>query len=521
MDISVWSLAGICLILGYVIFHIMLAMLPQRLRKEHKQQYQRVVEKAQKRKQQILAEAHERGRQELLLYKEEMEEKLAVDEQEFKMREEELDSLEESVVQAETRIEKQERDHQVHRQKIEVLNQQFQRILDASNELRSKVQMELERISETSAERIKNDMVESAITERQLDRQRRIKEYVDDLSTHSRKFADRMLARALSRYEPEFFWPKAVNTIDLTEKKANMLLDPNNTILAQIRELAGEVEIELNTEETHAPIIRLGGGYGIFKEAARLTLEETLAKGYNHPTKIARAYAKHKETLERQAERLGYQAVQELQLHDIHPEIQKMVGALNWRTSYRQNQYFHSVEVAKLAGIVATELGVDPDMAKRCGLLHDIGKGIDYRIEGSHAVISADYADRYGERRIICDTVMSHHNDLVLETPLSFVLKTADTLSGARPGARVNLEEGYQIRLSAIEQVIRSFDGIEKFGIMSGGREVHVEVNCSRVKEHQIKDLSEKIAKKIEAEVAFPGQIKVLVTRKFEVTAVA
>jgi ribonuclease Y len=210
-----------------------------------------------------------------------------------------------------------------------------------------------------------------------------------------------------------------------------------------------------------------------------------------------------------------------VKLSGIHPEIQKLVGYLNWRTSYRQNQWYHTVEVAKLAGIIASELGVDADAAKRCGLLHDIGKAIDYRIEGSHAVISGDYADRFGENRLICDTVMSHHNDLVIETPLAYVLRAADTLSGARPGARVNLEEGYQMRMSGIEACVRSFPGVVSLSIMNGAREVHVEVNNKRVQEQDLERLSQSIARKIETEVAFPGEIKILVSRRFEATAVA
>jgi ribonuclease Y len=198
-----------------------------------------------------------------------------------------------------------------------------------------------------------------------------------------------------------------------------------------------------------------------------------------------------------------------------------MVGHLYWRTSYRQNQFFHSVEVAKLAGILAHELGVDPNLAKRCGLMHDIGKGIDYRLEGGHAVISADYADRFGEHKMICDAVLSHHNDINLETPLASVLKAADTLSGARPGARVNLELGYQTRLTDINEAVRSFEGVSNVAIMNGGREVHVEVSNKKIKENAIEKLVEAIAKKIEDNVTYPGQIKVLVSRKFEATSVA
>jgi ribonuclease Y len=274
-------------------------------------------------------------------------------------------------------------------------------------------------------------------------------------------------------------------------------------------------------EESEHPIIKLGGGYGLYREAIRLTLEELLSKGLGSWDKAAKVYEKNRMALEKVALRLGRQAVSQLRLENVHDEILKMIGALNWRTSYRQNQYYHSLEVAQLAGILAYELNEDCFAAKRCGLLHDIGKGIDYKIEGSHAIISGDYADRFGEAKNISETIMSHHNDIILETPLSYILKTADTLSGARPGARVHLEEGYQIRLSSIDQSIRSFPGILKVAIMSGGREVHIEVNHKKVKEHDLERLTKDIVKKLETEVAFPGQIKVVMTRRYEAIAVA
>lgn len=326
----------------------------------------------------------------------------------------------------------------------------------------------------------------------------------------------------MSRYAPEFPWPKMLNHVEVESARLADELEANPQILLDIKEIAG-IEIELSRPENPEfnPLLRLSGGAGVDRESARLALQELLGKGASSWSKIGESYARHREGIEQQAIKLGRQAVLALHLDNIHPEVQKLVGYLNWRTSYRQNQYLHSFEVAVLAGVVASELGVDPSDAKRCGLLHDIGKALDYRIEGSHAVISGDYADRFGERRMICDTVMSHHNDLVLETPMAYVLKTADTLSGARPGARVNLEEGYQIRLNAIDEVIRSFPGVTKSAIMNGGREVHVEVNHKRVKDADLQRLSTEIAKRIETDVAFPGQIKVLVTRRFEATSVA
>jgi ribonuclease Y len=326
----------------------------------------------------------------------------------------------------------------------------------------------------------------------------------------------------MSRYAPDFYWPKSVNTVELTEPgQADRLASDGATLIADLREKA-QIEIELlASPEFPVPMVKLAGGAGVDREAVRLALTELLAKGSSGWSKAALVFDKHRAVLEQQAIKLGRTAIREVKLTGIHPEIQKLVGYLNWRTSYRQNQWYHTVEVAKLAGIIASEIGVDVDAAKRCGLLHDIGKAIDYRIEGSHAVISGDYADRFGEKRLICDTVMSHHNDLVIETPLAYVLRAADTLSGARPGARVNLEEGYQMRMSGIESCVRSFPGITSLAIMNGAREVHVEVNNKRVQEQDLQILSQNIARKIAEEVAFPGEIKILVSRRFEATAVA
>ncbi|MEI7776935.1 MAG: HDIG domain-containing metalloprotein, partial [Verrucomicrobiota bacterium] len=355
-----------------------------------------------------------------------------------------------------------------------------------------------------------------------LECQRVLKMNDDELTTLASKRGYRMLARSLSRYEPRFNWPKPNTLVELQHSGlAEKLAAETCRLLPDLKELASiEIEI-LNGTEMGKPAIKLAGGAGIDKEAVRLCLNELLPKGPDYWAKAASTFIKHRELLDKKAISLGRQAAENLQIQPFHTEILKLIGYLNWRTSYRQNQYLHSFEVAQLAGIVAIELGEDPAIAKRCGILHDIGKALDYKIEGSHAVISGDYADRYGERKLICDTVMSHHNDLVVESPLAYILKTADTLSGARPGARVNLEEGYQTRLSAIDEVVNSFPGVVRISIMNGAREVHVEVNNKKTKAEHLEELSKAIARKIESEVAFPGQIKVLVTRKFEAVAVA
>lgn len=520
---TITLIALISAVCGYIFFLVMKLALPKRLRSEHIQQQNLVIEKAQQRRQQILEENRNRTEQKLKVHLEEVDDQLQDLTQDLEATEEELASQEDFAQKEAQRIDKLESQIKEQRHKVDSIEQTFKAKTNELQEHRRQLQLKLAEIAECDIDAVRNNLANDLVTQRTLESQKVLKALSEDLHINNKKLAERSLARLLSRYEPEFIWPKAVNHVEITNHRLlEQLEDSSNRILEDLRELTDQVDISIANDKEHTvPVIKLGGGYGIDKEAARLTLEELVAKGPNAWGKVAKVYEKQRRQLFQQAEKLGARAVRELRLEGIHPEIQRMVGALNWRTSYRQNQFFHSLEVAKLAGILATELGEDPELAKRCGLLHDIGKGIDYRIEGSHAVISGDYADRFGESRIICDTVMSHHNDLVLETPLSYVLKSADTLSGARPGARVNLEEGYQVRLSAIEDVVRSFPGINKLAIMNGGREVHIDVNYKKVKENELREFTEAIARKIEQDVAFPGQIKVLVSRKFESIAVA
>ncbi len=508
---------------GYVIFAAIRSLLPRKLRATHEEQRALVIQKARQRKEQLLVETRKRSEERIISMREELEANLEEERLTIEAADNDLDMQEQFLGHEDERIQKLEATFKVQAKKVEDLVLQLESFHQQNADVVLKVQEQLARIADVERNSTCMSIAENIVTERQLDSQKRIKELVDDLDSHSKKGAERVLSRLLSRYQPTFVWPKSTNHVDIVNPRLFEALEAHPEFIETLRQLTEGVEITLSpqTPEGAPPIIRLGGGYGINKEAARLTLEELLPRGPSQWGRADKAYVKHRKTIELQALKLGRQAIQELKLNNIHEEIQKMVGALNWRTSYRQNQYHHSVEVARLAGLLAGELGVDPDLAKRCGLLHDIGKGIDYRIEGSHAVISGDYADRFGEKRLICDTVMSHHNDLVLDTPLSYVLKSADTLSGARPGARINLEEGYQERLSAMEEAIKSFPGIQKVAIMNGGREVHIGVNHKRIKEEELQSFCAAIARKIEQEVAFPGQIKVLVTRRFEASAVA
>ena len=211
----------------------------------------------------------------------------------------------------------------------------------------------------------------------------------------------------------------------------------------------------------------------------------------------------------------------EIGVHGIHPEILKLVGALNFRTSYTQNQYQHAIEAAFVCGAMASEMGLNVKQARRAGLLHDIGKVLDASAEGSHAVIGADFAKKYGESPDIVHAIRAHHDDEKPESVLAHIVAAGDAISGARPGARKALTESYVSRLSDIEEIVNSFEGVSKSYAISGGREVRVFVENGQVNDEQTIMLSRDIARKIEDEMSYPGTIKVTVVRETKAVGVA
>ena len=508
---------------GFVCFFLLLRLMPFLEKKEALAQKKELLEEAKKQKKHILSTSQEQSKENVALLVDELEEVLSQRSQEQSEEEAELSAQESTYLTNEAQVVELERE-----------SQEKQRGLKANEEsithLKQKVVEVGETLTETFAKHANVDfqkqekkLVDEQVSRRYLESQRTLRLLTEELTSSSRKKAIRLLDRTLNRYAPSFYWPKPLNIVEFDDPSFfEKISGEASAPLEALRECS-QVTIQAIPSERDPSrgSVKVVGGYGISKESARLALEDLKKNGRAHCGKLTQYYQTHFKRLEQEAYVLGRKAVDQLQLEGIHPEVEKLVGALNWRTSYRQNQWYHTVEVATLAGVLASELGINVSEAKRVGLLHDIGKTLDYRIEGSHAVISADYADRYGERRTICDTVMSHHADLIVETPLAYVLCAADSLSGGRPGARVNLEEGYQIRLSAMQEAIHSFAGIIDAAIMNGGREVHIQVDPSVVKESQLQALTKAIAKKIEEEVAYPGQIKVMLIRTYESVAVA
>ena len=284
-----------------------------------------------------------------------------------------------------------------------------------------------------------------------------------------------------------------------------------------IRAIEAATGIDLIIDDTPEAVI-ISGFNPVRREVARISLERLIADGRIHPSRIEEVVKKAEQEVDGTIREAGEQATFDVGVHGIHPEIVKLVGRLRYRTSYGQNVLQHSLEVSFLCGIMAAEIGIDVKQAKRAGLLHDIGKAVDHEIEGSHAVIGGDLARKHGESAEIVHAIAAHHEDEKPETILAILVQAADALSGARPGARREMLETYVKRLSELERIGTSFNGVTSCYAIQAGREIRVMVSSEAVSDDYAHVLAKDIARKIDNEMTYPGQIRVNVIRETRAT---
>jgi len=247
---------------------------------------------------------------------------------------------------------------------------------------------------------------------------------------------------------------------------------------------------------------------------ARIALEKLIVDGRIHPARIEEVVEKVRKELEEELVRVGENALMELGIHNVHPEMIRYIGRMKYRSSYGQNLLSHSIEVGFLTGIMANELGLDVNLAKRAGLLHDIGKCVDRDLEGPHALLGMELVKKYKEHPLVVNAVGAHHDDIEMESPIAVLVQAADSISGARPGARRESLENYIKRLQKLEEIATSFDGVTKTYAIQAGREVRVLIEPERIDDLRADQLANDIAKRIETEMEYPGQIKVNVIRE-------
>jgi len=391
--------------------------------------------------------------------------------------------------------------------KEQVVTQKAEKIDQLIEEQRKK----LETVSGMTASEAKSILMESMENEARLDAAKKIKIIEDEAKETADKKSKDIISLAIQRYAGDYVAERTVSVVPLPsdEMKGRIIGREGRNI----RALEAATGIDLIIDDTPEAVI-LSGFNPVRREVARIALEKLLADGRIHPGRIEEVVRKAEEEVELAIKTAGEQAAFDLGVHGIHPEVLKLIGRLRYRTSYSQNIYQHSLEVAFLCGIMAAELGINVKQAKRAGLLHDLGKAVDHEVEGSHAVIGAELARKYGETPNIVHAIMAHHEDEKPNSVLAVLVQAADALSGARPGARREMMETYVKRLADLEKISTSFAGVTTAFAIQAGREIRVMVSSEEVTDEIAILLAKDIAKKIEADMTYPGQIKVNVIRE-------
>lgn len=374
-----------------------------------------------------------------------------------------------------------------------------------------KQRYELEKISGISQDDAKKMLMESLESEARMDAAKRLARIENEMKMQADRKGKNILALAISRYAGDYVADKTVSMVPLPndEMKGRIIGREGRNI----RAIEAATGIDIIIDDTPEAVI-LSGFNPVRREIARRALLQLITDGRIHPARIEEVVGKVTKELEVVMNEAGEQATFDVGAHGVHVDLISILGRLKYRTSYGQNVLQHSLEVAFLCGIMAAELGIDVKVAKRAGLLHDIGKAVDHEVEGSHAVIGRDLARKYGESEEVAYAIGAHHEDEPPQSVLDVLVQAADALSGARPGARKEMLQSYVKRLEDLEAIASAFDGVEKSYAIQAGRDLRIIVDSQKVKDGEATLLSQDIAKSIEEKLTYPGQIRVTVIRE-------
>jgi len=431
----------------------------------------------------------------------------------------ELQKLEQRLMQKEDNLDKKEDALQKNK---DALEQQKQNLLRQEGEVKKMQEKinhqhelmikELEKVAQLTKEEAKKILTENILEETRHDVALQVRNIEQKAKDEADNNAKKIISLAIQKCASDHASEITVSVVPLPndDMKARIIGREGRNI----RALENATGIELIIDDTPEVVI-LSGFDPVRREVARIALERLIGDGRIHPARIEETVEKVKKELDQQIKENGESAMFEVGIFGLHPEIIKLLGRLKYRTSYGQNVYKHSIEVARLAGMMAAELGLDVTLAKRAGLLHDIGKAVDHEQEGTHIQIGADIAKKYKESNNVVNAIMAHHGDVEPKTIEAVLVQAADAISGARPGARRETSTNYVKRLEQLEGIASSFKGVDKCYAIQAGREVRVIVKPEQIDDSQCLFLAKDIAKKIEQELEYPGQIKVNVIREF------
>lgn len=429
-----------------------------------------------------------------------------------------LDAREENIDRKVELLNRKEREQNTLKRQLEerekalsAKHQELDRIIAEEN-------IRLERASGLSRDEAKRILMENLVNDARTEAAHQLKEIRDKAKDEAKKEAQKVVVHAIQRTAADHSVETTVSVLNIQgdEMKGRIIGREGRNI----RAFEAATGIDVIVDDTPEAII-LSGFDPFRREVARVALEKLIADGRIHPARIEEVVDKTRQELEEDMVKTGENALLELGLHGGHKEILRLIGRMKYRSSYGQNMLQHSTEVAFLTGMMASELGIDAALAKRAGLLHDIGKCVDKSIEGPHALLGYEIAKKYGEHPIVTNAIGSHHDDIPMESPIAALVQAADAISGARPGARRESVEGYSKRLEKLETFAQAFQGVAKTYAIQAGREIRVIVEPQKVDDALADQLAHDIAAKIQHEMEYPGQIKVTVIREFRSVALA
>lgn len=426
-----------------------------------------------------------------------IEKQLKSTEDDLKRKENELNNKDKAIKDYDANVKKREAE----------LNEKFEKIDKITAEQTKK----LEAIAGLSTEEAKKQLMESMTNEAKQDAANSIKQIREEAKFKANQEAQNIIVQAIQRTASDHSVETTVSvvTLDSDDMKGRIIGREGRNI----RAFEAATGIDLIIDDTPEAVV-ISGFDPFRREVAKKALEKLMLDGRIHPARIEEVVEKTKKELEEEIIKVGENALLELNIHNMHKELIRMIGKMKYRSSYGQNLLNHSIEVSYISGIMAAEIGLDTQIAKRAALLHDIGKCVDKDTEGPHALIGFEFAKKYRENQVVCNAIGAHHEDIEMETPYAVLVQAADSISGARPGARRESLENYVKRLQKLEAIAESFEGVGKTFAIQAGREVRVIVEPEKVDDSGSDIMASEIAKRIENEMEYPGQIKVTVIRE-------
>ena len=496
---------------GFAVAFLLKGVMMSRKIKEAKEQAARVVDEGKRRSESLLREAELEAKDRLLKMKNDFDTETRETRTELKKREKRLIQKEEHIDRKIDQFETRDRDMSKKEKKLTNREEKLVQSEKHYDQLVDEQKRQLEKISGLTAEQAKELLIRAMENDARYEGAKLIKRIENETREQADKKAKRILSTAIQRYAGDYVAERTVSVVQLPsdEMKGRIIGREGRNI----RALEAATGIDLIIDDTPEAVI-LSGFNPVRREVARLSLMKLISDGRIHPARIEDVVKKVGKEVDSVIKEAGEQAAFDLGVHGLHPELIKHLGQLKYRTSYAQNVLQHSVEVGFLSGIMASELGLKEKLARRMGLLHDIGKAIDHEVEGPHAMIGSKLAKKFGENKEVIHAVAAHHEDVAPNSVYATLVQAADGLSGARPGARKELLENYIKRLEDLEGIANAFRGVASTYAIQAGRELRVIVDCEKITDNEAVLLSRDIVKRIEETLTFPGQIKVTVIRE-------